>query len=329
MPPPDKTSTPPSTASSFSTLHPDVIESHILTRLDGPDLASAASCSTTLRRLSSSDDLWSNICHSTWPSTTSPRATHVISTFPHGGPRAFFSHVFPLFAEINLSRSSSTPPPELISAVDVHYDGNLIFTKIHETDTQTAWFRCSPFRIDLLEAKDVVPTSIKHSDGGGAAAMTLSWILIDPTGRRAVNLSSHTAVAAQRHWLTGEEQVTFASILAIDRGHVEFKIVVTCGVSENGEMQVRQVSLEVEDMDGMHLNGKDSLVILQGAMEGKRGTGIKRVEEGQRRYKEYVEMKRERRERKLRAEGVLDMFCMACGVSIFVSFLVLCFVQKT
>lgn len=82
---------------------------------------------------------------------------------------------------------------------------------------------------------------------------------------------------------------------------------------------MREVSLEMEDMDGTHLNGKDSLVFLQGAMEGKRGTGRKRVEEGQRRYSEYVEMKRERRERKQRTEGALDMFCVAFGVSIFVA----------
>lgn len=200
-----------------------------------------------------------------------------------------------------------------------------MFTKVQETETVTGWFRCSPFRIDLLEPKDVVPTPIKHPEGEEACTemindMTLSWILIDPIGRRAVNLSSHKPVTVERHWLTGEVQVRYASILAVDHGHVQCGIVVRCGGSEGGEMQVREVSLEIEDMDGTHLNGKESLVFLQGALEGKKGTGINRVEEGQRRYKEFVEMKRERRERKLRTEGALDMCCVAFGVSIFVAF---------
>ncbi|KAI3447435.1 hypothetical protein Pfo_004100 [Paulownia fortunei] len=324
MPPPEMNFPPPAAAPGFSTLHPDIIESQVLTRLDGPALASAACCSTTLRQRSSQDNLWSNICHSTWPSTTSPRISQVISTFPDGGPRAFFSHAFPLLAERCLSHSSSTPPSELLSAVDIHYQGKLIFTKFQETETETGWFRCLPFRIDLLEPKDVVPTPIKHLDRDDAGTkilngMTLSWILIDPIGRRAANISSHKPVTVQRHWLTGEIQVLFASILAADHGHVQCGIMVTCGGSDGGEMQLREVRLEIEDREGMHLNGKESLAILQGALEGKKGTGKNRVQEGQRRYREYAEMKRERRERKLRTEGAMDMFCVAFGVSIFVA----------
>ncbi|KAL0344814.1 UNVERIFIED_CONTAM: putative F-box protein [Sesamum radiatum] len=282
-------SPPPSAAEAgFSTLHPDIIETHILTRLDGPALASAACCSTTLRRGSSQDHLWSSICHSTWPSTASPSLSEVVSTFPDGGPRAFFSHAFPLLAETNTLDvlSSSAPPTELLSAVDIHHRGQLIFTKLQKIETGTEWFSRLPFQIDLLGPKDVVSTPITHPVGDAACAeilegMTLSWIVIDPIGRRAANLSSHKPVTVQHHWLTGEVQARFATILAADHGHVQCGIEVTWGRSEGG---VREVSLEIEDMDGMHLNGKDSVVILQGAMEGKKGTGKNRVEEGQRRH---------------------------------------------
>ncbi|PIN16660.1 hypothetical protein CDL12_10685 [Handroanthus impetiginosus] len=310
-------------ATTLSALHPDIIESHVLTRLDGPSLGSVACCSATLRHISSSDNLWSDICHSTWPSTASERLSHLISTFPDGGARAFFSHAFSVLAADRRLTHSSNPPPELISAVDIRYKDKLIFTKVQETETLSGWFRCSPFRIDLLEPKDVVPTPIKHPEGDEACAettneMSLSWILIDPIGRRAVNLSSQKPVAVQRHWLTGEVQVRYASILAGGQGHVQCGIVVTCGGSESGEMHVREVSLEIEDMDGTHLTGKDSLVFLQGALEGKNGTGKYRVQEGHRRYKAYMEMKRERKERKLRREGALDMFCVAFGVAALV-----------
>ncbi|KAL2500505.1 putative F-box protein [Forsythia ovata] len=166
---------------------------------------------------------------------------------------------------------------------------------------------------------------MKHPDGDDTCTaisndMTLSWILIDPIRRLVVNLSSHKPITVQRHWLTGEVQVRFASILAADRGHVQCGIVVTCGGSEEGEMQMREISLEIEDMDGMHINGKESLGILQRAMEGKKGKGRNRVQEGQRRYKEYLEVKKERKERKVRTEGTLDILCVAFGVSCFVAF---------
>ncbi|KAH6837222.1 hypothetical protein C2S53_001046 [Perilla frutescens var. hirtella] len=321
---------PPSSlaaAADFSSLHPEIIDSHILTRLDGPALASAACCSTALRRHSSHHSLWFNTCLSTWPSTASPRLTQLISTFPGGGPRAFFSHAFPLLSDRPLSHpSSAPPPPELLSAVDIHYDGKLIFSKLHSTETGTDWFRCSPFRVDLLEPKGVVPTAVKNAsaaaDGDTRAGilkgMTLSWILIDPVGRRAANISTHEAVSVQRHWLTGEMQARFASIV----GGVQCGIVVTCGgeMVMEVEVKVKEVRLEIEDMDGKHLNGKESLVILQGALEGEKGTGRNRVQEGRHRYRVFEQMKRERRERERRREGDWDMLCVAFGVSIFLYF---------
>jgi hypothetical protein len=153
--------------------------------------------------------------------------------------------------------------------------------------------------------------------------MTLSWVSIDPLGGRAVNLSSFQPVTVKRHWLSGEVQVGFAAILPRDQKratgeHVQCGIVVTCGGSEKGEMQVREVSLQMEDMDGMYLTGKESLVILQRALiEGKRVGNKRRVEEGKKRYKDYLEMKRERRERKLRNEGRMDKLCIAFGLAIF------------
>ncbi|KAL3536073.1 hypothetical protein ACH5RR_004534 [Cinchona calisaya] len=266
---------------NFSMLHPDIIESHILNRLDRPILVTTSCSSATL-------------CH--------------LSSQEHIGPRAFFVSSFPLPLSDPTTDAShdsrSSPPSELISAVDLYYRNKMIFTKVKETEIVTGWFRCSSFRIDLLEPNDVVPTPIKHPEGDDMCTtlvedMTLSWILIDPIGRRAVNLSSHKPVTVQRHWLSGEVQ------------------------SEGGEMlhlQVREVSMEMEDMDGMHLNGRDSLVILQKALEGRRGKALNREEEGRRRYKEYVEMKRERREKKMRTEGALDILFVAFG-SIFVGFL--------
>ncbi|XP_073134732.1 probable F-box protein At2g36090 [Henckelia pumila] len=308
----------------FSTLPTHIIESHVLTRLDGPALASAASCSAALRYLSSQNHLWTELCHSTWPSTTSPRATHIISTFPGGGPRAFFSHAFTNAQQNPISSSAANPPPELISAVDIHYRDKLILSKHQETESVSDWFRCSPFRIDLLETKEFVPTPIKHPEGDETCTdivdgMSLSWILIDPIQRRVVNLSSHKPVTVQRHWLTGEVKIKFASILAAENGHVMCSAAVTCGGSDSGKMQVTEVSLEMEDMDGVHLNGKDSLASLHRALDGKKG-GDRRL-----RYEDYLEMRRERKERKVKTEEALDMFCLGFGVSIVLAFFLFLF----
>ncbi|CAB4317474.1 unnamed protein product [Prunus armeniaca] len=322
---------------SISTVHTDIIQTHILTRLDGPTLASAASTSSQLRALASHHPLWANICRSTWPSTSTPRVRQVISTFPDGA-FSFFSDSFPLLTNLDAAATTLAPnhdqdrPCELISAVDIYHRDKLILSKVVETETVTGWFRCSPFRIDLLDPKDVVPTQIKYPAGQESDTcrdlgddLTLSWILIDPIGRRAMNLSSHRAVSVQRHWLSGEVHAWFASILPGEKGsaseQVQCGILVTCGESEGGELQVREVSLQVEDMDGMHLNGRDGLVILQRALEGRKGRKkSRREEEGKKRYEEYLERKKERKEKKLRTEGTLDTLCVAFGVLGFFVF---------
>ncbi|KAK2655598.1 hypothetical protein Ddye_008650 [Dipteronia dyeriana] len=277
--------------SSISGVHSDIIETHILTRLDGPTLASTACVSSQLYSLITCDEtLWTNICHSTWPSTNSPRVSHVISTFDKG-PRSFFSESFTNpdpTASAAESASNHDAPSELISAVDIYYRKKLMLSKVVETETVSGWYKCSPFRVDLLDPKDTVSTRIPYPDTEEACRelaedFTLSWILIDPTRRRAMNLSSNKPVSVQRHWLSGEVHVRFASMLS---GGEQCGIVITCGRSQ---MHVREVSLQVEDTDGMHLSGKDSLVILQRALEGKRENNRGREEEGKRRYEHYLE----------------------------------------
>ncbi|XP_010246018.1 PREDICTED: probable F-box protein At1g60180 [Nelumbo nucifera] len=318
---------------TISALHPDVVQAHILTRLDGPSLASVCCASSQLHALSNDESLWRDMCHSTWPSTDTPRIRDIVSSFP-AGARSFFSDSFSLLVSPHDQAPPSNlnppvSPPEIISAVDIHYRGNLLFSKAHETETLSGWFRCSPFRVDLLDPKEVVPTPITISDGTCqdlAENLKLSWIVIDATGRRAANLSSWRPVSVQRHWLSREIHARFATILAGDRGSTEFVqcgIVVTCGGCEGGEMQMREVSLQVEDMDGTNLNGKDSLVIMQRAMQrGERKKG--RKGEGKERYEELLRRKAERKERKLRREGRLDSMCMAFSVLFFASVWMLC-----
>lgn len=316
-------------ATTFSAIPIDVLVSHILTRLDGRTLASASLASRHLRHLSS--HLWSHICLSaTWPSTsTSPSLRRLILSAYPGGPRSFFSDCTSPLLPLSSSSSSFPPSERLISAVDIRHADTLLFSRSQETDTSTGWFRCSPFRVDMLDPKESVPTRVPHPEDDAACRalaeeMSLSWIVADPAARiRAADLSSGRPVSVRRHWLSGEVELKFAAVLAgiKKKGpaeYVEFAMAVTCAMAEEegGGMQVREVSLRAEDMEGKQTTGKDGMAILQRALEGKRGK-TSREEEGKRRYEEYLERKRERKDRKVRAEKRMDRLCFCVGASIF------------
>ncbi|XP_030548605.1 probable F-box protein At2g36090 [Rhodamnia argentea] len=328
-----------SAAATIATIHEDILRAHILTRLDGPALASAACASSQLHSLSSQRDLWANICLATWPSTSSPLVSQAISTFPDG-PRSFFSDSYSLLTAVASPPTATGPrPSQLISAVDIRYRGDLIFSRAVETDADSGWFQCSPFRIDVLDPKDAVRTAIRFPGAEQARrelgdGLRLSWVLIDPAGRRAMDLSSHAPVSVQRHWLTGELHARFATVVeAGERGTateaVQCGVVVTCGgwsSGEGGGMQVREVSLQVEDGDGMYLSGRDSLGVLQRAFGGRRGRREREERERKRRHEAFERRKRERKERKLRTEGTLDFLFVGFGVLAVALFwlLVLC-----
>ncbi|KAL2900125.1 hypothetical protein RDABS01_025207 [Bienertia sinuspersici] len=320
------------------------MRSHILPTLDGCTLAAIGCVTPELHSLSSDQHLWSHICHSTWPSTTSPRVRHLIlSSFP-GGPRSFFSLSFPRsfnfdFPSMTLSPSSFSQPRELISAVDIFYRGKCFFSKVQETETVTGWFRCSPFRVDLVGPKKSVPTPVRRRSHDDTCRdlytdLELSWIVVDPVNGKAVNVSSLRPVSVERHWLSGEVHVRYAAVVVGEGdGHVMCSVEVTCVGSGGGlVLHVTEACLKMEDIDGVHLNGRDSLVILYRMLEGKRGNWLKngRVEEGRKIYFEYLERKRERRERMLRREGRLDNMCIVIGVLMFIGILyMLCFSSST
>ncbi|XP_038900570.1 probable F-box protein At2g36090 [Benincasa hispida] len=320
---------------AIAALHSDILQTHILTRLDGPALTSAASASSRFRRLSSEDQLWRRVCSASWPSITHPKVRQAISAFP-SEHQSFFSDVFPVLdcrsLRCDLDCSSSSSTSESISAVDIHYKDKLLFSKVHSIGTETNWFLCSPFRVDLIDPKDSIPSAIRRSEkyedwlGHLEENLRVSWIVIDPNKNRAANISSREAVKVGRHWLSGDIQVQYTTVMGGDRKAgwamemVQCAVVVSCGEKEEGmEMNVREVSMQMLDMEGKHLNGKESLGILGEAME--RGKRIRAKKgEGKLKYEEYEELKRKRKARKERIENGLDMLCIFTGISILFSF---------
>lgn len=188
--------------------------------------------------------------------------------------------------------------------------------------------------MDLLDPKESAPTPIKYFGGSSRydawlqhleGNLSLSWIVIDPTRKKAVNVSSRSAVSVQRHWLTGDVQVRFGTVMegygrrGSSRELVECKVVVTCGGKEGGEMHVREASMVMEDMEGKGLIGKDSLVILEGVMERERRKK-RNGNEGKEKYEEFEGRKRERKEKNQRKERALDLICITVGVASFIIF---------
>lgn len=328
-------------ATSIAALHPEIVRTHILSRLDGPTLA-AASCSSPLLHalISSDDELWRDVCRAAWPSTAHPSLRSSISAFP-SGHRSFFADSFPPLlprhdrSESNLVRSLPRPPSRLISAVDIHYRGEPVFSEVVETDTASpGWFGAAPFRIDLLlpDAAVPIPAELAAADGSprghrAAEDLTVSWIALDPSRSRSASVSSRRPVSVQlrRRWLRSwpanprddDEEVRYSTVVggggekgtAAEMVELAVVVVVTCGGKGGGGPHVREVGLRVEDMDGRNLSGEDSLGILGEAMMGRRGR--------YHRYEEFVEKRRERRERKERIERMTDLACMAFGISIF------------
>ncbi|RDY01086.1 F-box protein, partial [Mucuna pruriens] len=326
-PPPDKT---PNT-SSLTTLHPDIIHTHILTRLDGATLASAASVSSLMHRLCTQEDLWRQICTATWPSLLDPTARHVISTIP-GGHRSIFSDAFPSLHHSSLRpHRPHPPPPELISAVDIYYQGKPVFSRVKRTKTQKNWFLTSPLWVDALEPKELIPTKVKfrRKDEGWLKhleeSLSMSWIIVDPTRGRAANVSSRRAVSARRHWLTREVEVVYAVGMAGERQRatekVQCVVKVTCCGKVGGELHVREVNLVMEDTEGRQVSGKEGLAILQSAMECAERKRMDHVRDKES-FQKFTCLMKERRDSKLRREKVKDV---VSSLLAFVAFVLFCF----
>ncbi|KAI5666792.1 hypothetical protein M9H77_16645 [Catharanthus roseus] len=269
---------------TMAEIHSDIVQTHILTRLDGPTLASFSSASSDLHTICKEEIHWKNLCNSNWPSTKDPSLQQIISQFP-SGHRSFFSDSYPTVRRLHHRRRKNTTlseiipqTSELISAVDIHYENRTIYSKVDKTAIGSIWCRSTPFRIDLLGVKEVVRTPLKFDFEDETCTarteknMTLSWIVIDPVKKRTVNLSSLRPVEI-RQQLKGEINIHFATIIGdgIDGRFVKCGVDVTCErVKDDDVLNITEIGMQVEDMEGNILNGNDSLEIFEEAMESKR-----------------------------------------------------------
>ncbi|RZR73945.1 hypothetical protein BHM03_00030032 [Ensete ventricosum] len=306
------------TATTIEDVHPDMLI-RALRHLDGQALA-AASCATAhLRAIASQPDLWRDLCVTTWPSLRHPRLLRLLSSSPDAH-RSFFSDAFPSPSPLTVltddDDDDASLPSELISAVDLYHQGAPVLSRVVETDTSTLWFRGAPFRIDALDRKDPPPPPSPTLPAAAAEPfispedLTLSWVVIDPHRRRAMIATGRHPVAVDRHWITGETVVRFASVLGEE---CALGVVVTCG-EETGH--VLEMSLMAEGIDGVCLRGRDGLAVIHAAMEGDRKREEAK-EVARRKWEEFVGRRQKRREAVARRERAVDLACLAVGGAAF------------
>ncbi|KAG9149097.1 hypothetical protein Leryth_010691 [Lithospermum erythrorhizon] len=304
----------------ITSIHEEIIKSHILNKLDGKSLASTSCVSTEFKSLSNGEILWKNICSNHFPSSLNPLVQTNITNH-----RLFFSEVSSAVQHLPLSHPTKCPKiKNLVSAVDIFYEDEVVFSRVINTESCSSWFSCSPFKIDILEPEEVFSTNVKITGDDQMCmdalekGMKLSWIMIDGDSKKALNVSSLYPVSVRRQsLLSGEIQIkiTYAMIVPDNRYNDDGEALVQCGVvvscREGEEMQVKELSLIVEDSEGLILDGNEGLEIVQEVIKWERR--MKNSDEEREKYKKFISYKSDLTEMKL------DMFVVFTGVSLFLS----------
>ncbi|CAM6089272.1 unnamed protein product [Calypogeia fissa] len=214
------------------------------------------------------------------------------------------------------------------------------------------WFSNCPFRIDLLKSpeeedersdhenqnavviEDDLPsiTSVEkeRKDGKFWKALwdnvRVSWVLINKKTKQMANLTSWKPLGGLRHWPCDEDYlIRFGSILPANRDSlcsaVQCNIVMKCRFANVGEgetlkttLRLTELSMQLEDMGGAHVNGKDSLAILHRALSCPKSRNHTDVLDS---YHQYLKVQSELKEKKIRHEGRLDTAAVVSGISVF------------
>ncbi|XP_049932373.1 probable F-box protein At2g36090 [Nymphaea colorata] len=324
-------------AVTISGLHPDLLK-HILHLLDGAALAAIGSTATEFRDASGDQMLWRRLVNESWPATSETELHRLIASTP-GGFRAFYADSCPLVSADSVLPAPEGPQPspvDLVSIVDVRHRGRIIFSKVlygvplpesgEDPQRVEDWFLDSPFRIDALDTKDDPPViSVAGGDCTGdevrrrlAEDVQMSWIVLDLTRGRAVNLTSWTPLEVERYWYSDlEYQIKFGTVLPLERECIYCAVSVRCGGCEEGELKVREIAMTMEDVEGRNLLGRESMDIFGRALGSVRRKGEEVLK---RKYAEFLRTRSENKERKAKRDKRIDMACVLSGVSAFVAF---------
>ncbi|XP_057538843.1 probable F-box protein At2g36090 [Amaranthus tricolor] len=246
----------------------------------------------------------------------------------------------------------SSAPSDVVSLVDITYNEKPIFSKvlwgISESDTLNRWFYNSPFHVNLSNS-DVSDNMEKViiSDADGLPPiesldnerkerklwtelqdrLRLSWIVVNRKVNRAANVSSLIPLGVQRHWPDDKDfLVRFGSVLPAEDilpcQVVECILVVKFRMFNNTDsgrvnLELTQVNMQLEDMEGFHVNGRNSLMVLKKALSCRKSRNYSEVLES---CNLYSRVRSEIKEEKMRNESRVDKMCILSGIVAIVTF---------
>jgi len=261
----------------FSRLDTDIIRTHILPRLDGATLTVLSSVCSELRHMicHNNEDLWWNICTSTWPSLLlDPIVHNVISTFP-GGYRSFFSDAFPSLHHHKNSHCSYPPTTELIHVIDVFVHGKPLFSRVLVEPLNTdnfPYFSRSIFDVKFDDSNlgHIYSWVNEGYNEYLQENLRLSWVVIDPTRKRAANLFRSSVKPIMVIPWVNHYEVVYAMEMA-GESHVRTKMIncvvrVFCFFNED-ELHLKRVLSKIEDMDGCLVGVEQCVTILLNAIQ--------------------------------------------------------------
>ncbi|XP_031263798.1 F-box protein At2g27310-like [Pistacia vera] len=246
-------------------------------------------------------------------------------------------------------------PSDFVSVVDIRYKDKPVCSKvlwgIPNANGFNGWFYNCPFRIDLLtfatrdddsdsevtlSVSDGLPpiSSMEKERKDGKLwkelcdGLRLSWIVVNKKIKQAANLSSWSPLGGQRHWPTDKDFVIrFGSVLPakdiLPCQVVEcilimkFRVIRTEGEGVQTTLKLTELSMQLEDMEGAHVNGRNSLLILKEALSCCRSKNYSEVLES---CHLYSKVQSEFKEEKMRNESRLDRLCILSGIAAFISF---------
>ncbi|KAK3016225.1 hypothetical protein RJ639_006464 [Escallonia herrerae] len=241
-------------------------------------------------------------------------------------------------------------PSDFVSIVDIRYKDKTICSKviwgIPNANGFDGWFYNCPFRIDLinysarddddtnevtLSVSDGLPpiTSIGRERKDGKLfqelrdGIRLSWIVVNRKIKQAANLSSWSPLRGQRHWPTDKDfLIRFGSVLPakdiLPCQVVEcilimkFRVVHTEGEGVQTRLKLTELSMQLGDMEGTHVNGRNSLLILKEALSCPRSKNYSEALES---CQLYSKVQSELKEEKMRNESRLDRLCILGGIA--------------
>lgn len=230
---------------------------------------------------------------------------------------------------------------------------------IPNSDGANGWFYNCPFRIDLFHHSaennennngevflstisdlPLVPSMEQERKDGKLwrelnDGIKLSWIIVNRKMKRAVNLTSWHPLGGQRHWPTDSDFVLrFGSVLPAKEVLpcqvaecillMKFRMT-SMGNEEAGEpstLALTELSMQIEDMGGVHLNGRCSLLLLKEALSCHRSRNYDEVLES---CNLYLKAQSELKEEKIRSECRFDTLCIVSGITIFAAISTMCY----